>query len=99
MNQQPTHTLTEDDELLARARKRVDMKLGFFTHALVFVLVNLGLYLITNQVPGARWMSFPIWGWGLGLAIHGVVTLLGLQGEGLRERMLAGELQRLRGRL
>jgi hypothetical protein len=87
-----------EDELLARAKKRVDRKMGFYTHALVFVLVNLGLYLATNQTLGARWTPLPRWGWGLGLVIHGVVTFLGLQGEGLRERMLASEMARLRAR-
>lgn len=98
MNHLPATTLTAEDELMARAKKRVDMKVGFFRHALVFVLVNLGLYLVTNQAIGARWMPFPMWGWALGLAIHGVVTFLGLTGEGLRERMLANELEQLRTR-
>jgi hypothetical protein len=99
MNHLPTTTAhTEEDELLARAKKRVGMMVGFFTHATVFVLVNLGLYLVTNQIPGARWVPFPMWGWALGLAIHGVVTFLSLTGEGLRERMLAHELEQLRAR-
>lgn len=89
---------TDDEEMLARAKKRVGMKLGFLTHLLVFVLVNLGLYLLTNQAFGGRWTPFPIWGWALGLAIHGTVTFLSLTGEGLRERMLDSELQRLRAR-
>lgn len=88
----------EDDELLARAKKRVDMKLGFFNHLAVFVLVNLGLYLLTNQVFGSRWTPFPMWGWALGLTIHGIVTFFSLTGEGLRDRMLDSELQRLRAR-
>jgi hypothetical protein len=96
MNHQATAPLSNEDELLARAKKRVGMKVGFFTHLLVFVLVNLGLYLLTNQAFGARWTPFPMWGWALGLTIHGIVTFLGLQGDGLRERMLAKELERLR---
>lgn len=88
----------EDEELLARAKKRVGMKLGFFNHLLVFALVNLGLYLLTNQVFGARWTPFPMWGWALGLTIHGIVTFTSLTGEGMRERMLARELEGLRAR-
>jgi 2TM domain len=98
MSHHPVTPMSAEDELLARARKRVGKKMGFYTHALVFVMVNLGLYLVTSQIPGARWTPFPLWGWALGLAIHGLVTFLDLSGEGLRERMLAQEVARLRER-
>jgi Flp pilus assembly protein TadB len=80
-------------QLLRQARRRVDLKMGWLTHACVFVLVNLGFALLGD---GQRWTQFPLWGWGLGLAIHGVVTLLALNGGGLRERMLAKELEQLK---
>ncbi|MBT9488858.1 MAG: 2TM domain-containing protein [Rubrivivax sp.] len=87
-----------DDEIHARAKKRVDMKMGFYVHALVFVCVNLGLFAINQTVGGTRWHGFPLMGWGLGLAIHGIVTFLSLRGDGFRERMLDDEIQRLKGR-
>lgn len=83
--------------LLRRARKRVAMKTGFYIHALVFTLVNLGLFLLNQAIGGRPWSHFPLWGWGLGLTIHGVVTFLNLSGEGWRDRMLTAELARLRG--
>ncbi|MBI5269516.1 MAG: 2TM domain-containing protein [Burkholderiales bacterium] len=99
MHPHPTTTTpTTEDELMERARKRVGMKLGFYTHALVFVLVNLGLYALNAFQGGHRWSHFPLWGWGLGLTIHGIVTFIGLRGEGVRERMLADEVARLRQR-
>ena len=79
-----------------RARRRVGIKLGFYTHALVFVLVNLGLFAVNAATGGTRWAHFPLLGWGLGLAIHGVVTFLSLQGQGVRKRMLSAEVERLR---
>lgn len=91
----PTH----DASLRARARRRVGMKIGFGIHALVFVLVNAGLFAIDAAAGGAaRWAHFPLLGWGLGLAIHGIVTAIGLQGDGLRERLMQSEIQRLRSR-
>jgi len=87
-----------DEEIERRAKRRVDQKMGFYVHALVFVLVNLGLYAINTATGGARWSHWPLWGWGLGLAIHGVVTFLSLRGEGFRERMLADEIERLKAR-
>jgi hypothetical protein len=35
-------------------------------------------------------------GWGLGLAIHGLVTFLSLGTDGLRQRMLQSEIESLR---
>lgn len=92
----PLNVSTSDEAALRRqARKRVDMKMGFLTHLLVFSCVNAGLFLLggAERLHGA-----PLWGWGLGLAIHGLVTWLNLQGGDLRERMLAAELQTLRER-
>ena len=82
--------------LESRARRRVGRKLGFYIHALVFVLVNLGLYAIHAATGEPRWSHFPLMGWGLGLAIHGLVTFIGLQGDGLRQGMLAREIEQLR---
>ncbi|HWK85285.1 MAG TPA: 2TM domain-containing protein [Caldimonas sp.] len=85
-------------QLERRARRRVGMKIGFTIHALVYVLVNGGLYAINEVTGGPRWMIFPLLGWGLGLAIHGIVTFVSLQGEGWRDRMLESEKERLRRR-
>jgi hypothetical protein len=88
----------EDNSIEARARRRVGMKIGFYIHALVFVLVNGGLFVLNSLSGGTRWFVFPLWGWGLGLAIHGIVTLIALQGDGLRDRMVRDEIERLRKR-
>jgi len=85
-----------DDDLQALARRRVGAKLGFLTHLAVFCLVNLGLYVLNFWQGGEHWHWFPLAGWGLGLTIHGLVTLFVLGGQGLRQRMLAQELERLR---
>lgn len=86
-----------EQELRDQAKKRVDMKMGFLVHLTVFVAVNLSLIVLNSLTGGPRWHVFPLWGWGLGLAVHGLVTLLALMsGGGLRERMMAAELERLR---
>ena len=86
------------DPLEARARRRVKIKLGFATHLFIYVCVNLGLWLISTVSGTGRWHIFPLMGWGLGLAIHGLVTFIALQGDGLRGRMLDDEIRRLRER-
>jgi len=87
---------SEPRDIEALARRRVRLKTGFYVHALVFVLVNLGLLALNSALGGYRWSAWPAWGWGLGLAIHGLVTFLSLQGGGWRERMLAQEIERLK---
>ncbi len=84
-----------DDSVEARAKRRVARKLGFYVHALVFVLVNLGLF-VRHLATDTHWPGPSLWGWGLGLAIHGLVTYVSLQGEGLRERMIREEIERMR---
>ena len=91
-------TKLSTDDLHALAKKRVEMKLGFLTHLTVFLAVNGGLALLGLLRGGDFHAPFPLWGWGLGLAIHGLVTLLSLQGQGLRQRMMAEELRALRDR-
>lgn len=93
-----TSTPMTDDELRKAAKRRVDIKMGFYIHLLVFVLVNGGLFLVNSISGSARWHHFPLYGWGLGLAIHGIVTFFSLQGTGLREKMMAEEMAALRRR-
>lgn len=61
------------DERYKKAKKRVEEIKGFYTHAIVYVCVNVGLFLInffTN--PGVWWFYWPLLGWGIGLFFHGM---------------------------
>lgn len=80
------------------ARRRVALKLSWMGHAALYVLVNLLLLALNTAGGGPRWHVWPLAGWGLGLAIHGAVVLFALGGEGLRQRMLQAERERLRQR-
>lgn len=81
------------DSLEARAQRRVRRKMGFFIHAFVFLAVNLGLFAMSLLSGHPRAAHLPLMGWALGLGVHGVVTLMGLQTDGLRRRMLEREMQ------
>ena len=86
----------QDDSIEARAERRVRRKMAFLIHAFVFIAVNAGLYAI-NAISGEpRWSHFALFGWGLGLAIHGLVTVIALQGEGVRRGLIAREIESLR---
>ncbi len=87
-----------DEDLRRNAERRVKLKMGFFIHAGIYVLVNLGLLAINALGGGRPWALWPLAGWGLGLAIHGIVTFVSLRGDGLHERMLQQEIHKLKQR-
>lgn len=95
----PHHATPPNETRIDRlARRRADAKMGWFIHALVYVCVNAGLALIAWQA-GRTWHLYPLAGWGLGLAIHGLAAWLGGGGSGLHERLVQNEREKLRHRL
>ncbi len=85
-----------NDDVDRIARKRAGAKLGWYVHASVYLLVNVGLYLVSTEAFGfRRWSLFPVFGWGLGLALHGLSVFVLGSGGGLRERMVQKERERL----
>ena len=89
----------DHDDLLQRALKRVKLKLGFYIHLGLYLLANSGIALLQHtQGDGSPLQSGPLLGWSLGLAIHGAVSFLSLQGDGGHERRVDAELKRLRKR-
>ena len=82
------------------ARRRAGAKLGWYMHAVVYVLVNLVIFSISRYGFGSRpWSVFPLLGWGLGLALHGISVFVLGTGSGLRERMVQKERERLQREL
>ncbi|MFN9727134.1 2TM domain-containing protein [Acidovorax sp.] len=84
----------EDIEQLAR--RRANAKLGWYMHALVFVLVNAVIFMMSRYAFGDRpWSVYPLLGWGLGLVLHAVSVFVLGSGSGFRERMVHKERERL----
>ena len=79
------------------AHRRAGAKLGWYVHAVVYVAVNLFIFAISRYGFGDRpWSALPLLGWGLGLTLHGVAVFVLADGNGLRERLVAQERERLR---
>ena len=55
------------------ARRRAGAKLGWYIHACVYIAVNLGLATL-SALSDRHWAIFPAFGWGVGLAVHGIVV-------------------------
>ncbi|MDM0046487.1 2TM domain-containing protein [Variovorax dokdonensis] len=83
---------TQDIEQLARRRAKA--KLGFWSHATVYVAVNTVLVAI-SLATGRHWAVFPLLGWGLGLLLHGLSVWLFAPGNLMLERMVAREREQL----
>lgn len=80
----------ERDEVYIRAKKRVENLKSFYIHFMIYILVNLMLFVI-NVIsdPSYLWFLFPLGGWGIGVAIHGMTTLsLGKFGREWEERKI-----------
>jgi Ni/Fe-hydrogenase subunit HybB-like protein len=88
--------LLSEDDIERIARKRAGAKLGWYIHAAVFVLVNLGMFAVSYFGFARRpWSMAPVLGWGAGLLLHGISVFILATGSPLRERMLQRERERL----
>lgn len=84
------------EELDQLARKRAGAKLGWYAHATLYVVINLAMLAFSKYGFGSRaWSPFPLFGWGLGLALHGISVFVLGTGSGLRERMVQQEREKL----
>jgi hypothetical protein len=56
--------VNSEDQRYDRAHARVQELKGFYTHATAYVLVNIGLFVITLLTGGGWWFYWPLLGWG-----------------------------------
>jgi hypothetical protein len=84
----------QNREIERLARKRAGAKMGWYIHATVYVAVNL-LLIMLSTMSGRHWAVFPVFGWGIGLAVHGLVVFIVTGGAGLHERLVQQERNRL----
>jgi len=88
--------LYSDEEIERVARRRAGAKLGWYIHATIYLVVNLLLFAMSQYAFGHRpWSVFPLIGWGVGVALHGISVFLLGTGSDFRERLLQRERERL----
>jgi hypothetical protein len=62
-----------EQESYESAKKRVEELKSFYSHLFVYLAVNAGLFLLNILTsPRHLWFYWPLIGWGIGLAIHGL---------------------------
>ena len=71
-------TQMSEEQIYEQAKKRINIRKGFFTHVTVYIIVNIILVLIlASAVVGViTWYILPLVGWALGLFIHFIVFLV-----------------------
>jgi hypothetical protein len=73
---------TQDEIKYQEALKRVKKIKGFYTHAIVYVFVNIMIVLLNvkNLDPGESYFQFKnfmtAFFWGIGLVAHGLSTFI-----------------------
>lgn len=84
-----------DEIAYRRAAARVEARLAFYRHLIIYVLVNSFLIILNLvRTPEEWWSKWSVLGWGFGLVMHGISVFSYRWREGSRERMIQRELQR-----
>lgn len=68
-------TTQKEEERYIKAQKKVEEIKGFYGNLASYILVNIGL-LVLNLLtsPEYLWFFWPLFGWGIGVLIHGLVV-------------------------
>ncbi len=83
----------KQDQIYRKARKKVEARIGFLIHLLVYIMVNtllIGINLVnSNEV---LWFSGPLLGWGIGIFFHGLGVLIFPKLQYLKEGWIKKEM-------
>lgn len=86
--------LTPDEIKYQQALKRVKKIKGFYTHLMVYIVINIGLLIVNNNNSTEnfwRWQTFStVFFWGIGLLAHGLSVYMPamLMGKDWEERKI-----------
>jgi hypothetical protein len=87
----------ENQEAYQRAKRRVEVKLGFYWHLGVYLAVNALLVIINLSTSTEYlWFKWPLLGWGIGLCFHGLAVFRFSSGRfaAMKERMIEEEMKK-----
>lgn len=93
------HNDRKDHALRRQALRNSGSIFSVVIHLVVYLSINLLLFFINLATfNGIWWVMWPVFGWGLGLFCHAVVSFLVPSIRSVRRRLYHQELDRLRGR-
>ncbi len=83
----------DNSEAYQSARKRVEAKMGFYTHLSVYTAVILFLAILDFVTsPGVIWFHWPMLGWGVAVVIHAASVFVFPRQFGVTEKMIEREM-------
>lgn len=80
------------------AKKKVKEKRKFYSHLLTWGIMSVFFILLNLFTTNVFWAIFPILGWGIGLAFHGIKVFSINYGDEWEEREIQKEMDKLRQR-
>jgi len=87
----------EKNSAYERAKTRVEGKIGFITHLVIYLCVNVLLIVINFMTSsGTFWFIWPLMGWGLAVIIHGLRAYVFPGRSQVTERMIQEEMEKER---
>jgi hypothetical protein len=86
-----------EQQKLALARQQLSAIKGFYIHLLVYVLVNVLLFVINAATGTIWWVQWPILAWGIGILGHAYLVFG--QAPGALARWEKSKLAQLKRRL
>jgi hypothetical protein len=87
--------MSDVNEKMALARKIAERKVAFIRHAIVYLVVMVGLAIINNVTWGGyQWWLWPAFGWGIGVVSHFLSAFL-YQSGNLVDKLAKHELEKM----
>ena len=85
----------KNQEAYTNAKKKVEARMGFYTHLAVYLMVISLLTILNLTVAGDYfWAMWPMIGWGSGVIVHGLFTFVFDSQSSLQERLIEKEIQK-----
>ena len=83
----------DEQEMYQRAKESAESKIGFYIHFAVFLGVNcLLMVIILKTSPQSLWFLWPLFGWGIGVILHGLTVLDVFNFSAAKKRLIEKEL-------
>jgi hypothetical protein len=85
----------ENRDFYAKAKKKVEARIGFYIHLFVYLAVNTLLIIINlSKSPEYYWFKWPLLGWGIGLLSHAIRVYASSAGSSIKERLIQKEMEK-----
>ena len=88
--------MNEQEMTYQKVKERVTALRGFYGHLSVYVIVNLGLFLINMTTsPESLWFIWPLMGWGIAIILHALRVFSGPFGSNWEEKKIDELMKRM----